>query len=90
MTTNISPTLLKLYGVIDTKIPRGNYTLRIKNRSNYSMEVQKNVMLVHEASEYGNGRLLGFMFLGGSMLLLAFVLAYYCFEYAIKKCVNSQ
>lgn len=47
MTTTISPTLLKLYGVIDQQLARGNYTLRIKNRSNYSMEVEKNLMFVH-------------------------------------------
>ena len=90
MTTTVSPTLMKIYGVIDQKMSRGNYTMRIKNRSVYNIEVEKNVMLIQEQNDFGDSRMLGYMAMGGSMLMLVFLVTYYMCEFALKKCMNSQ
>lgn len=90
MTTTVSVKLMKIYGVVDQKMPRGKYTLRIRNRSNYSMEVEKNIVLVRERNEFGNSRMLGCMAMGGSILLLVFLLTYYVCEFVLKKCMRAQ
>lgn len=76
MTTSVSPTLEKIYGVIDEAIPKGNYTFRIHNKMNYGPDVEKNVMLYKQNNEFGDSRLIGSLILGGSFMLLFLILLY--------------
>jgi hypothetical protein len=89
MTTSISSPLKKMYGIIDESLPKGNYTLRIRNRSNYSLEVGKNIVIVKERNDYGDSKLIGYLNVGGSLVLLLSILIYYICEFALRKCSKT-
>jgi hypothetical protein len=78
-----------MYGIIDESLPKGNYTLRIRNRSNYSLEVGKNIVIVKERNDYGDSKLIGYLNVGGSLVLLLSILIYYICEFALRKCSKT-
>lgn len=72
MTTSINKTVTKLYGVINQSIEPGNYTVKINNLMNYTdFETKKSVRLAKLNNEYGNPSVLGGLFIGGGIALLA-------------------
>ena len=59
---------------------KGNYTIRIQNVMNYDPYIEKHIEFVKELNSYGDSKLLGYIVLCGSLVLLVFVLGYLAYD----------
>lgn len=84
MTTSINPRLQKYYGKIMSNLEKGMYGLRIKNimnYTNYANDYKKNFYLLKEMNDYGDSRVMSFLFISAGSLLLIIALLILTFNW---------
>lgn len=87
MTTSVSPTIDKIYGIIDEPLAKGNYTFQINNKMTYGPDVEKSIVLYKQNNEFGDSQLIGSLILGGSLLLLLLITLYSLCLHGMLRCV---